>query len=220
MPQTVGESMSFAAKTRSLSPAFRGSQALFWYAVIVLHLWWASDLIDSGLDYDRSPIVVLVNECALPARGERTLDGVDIPKARRHHHHPKESRSTTSTGDAHGHNALATRGSVELSSYNLAAISSSVPSLVHADSSDSDDGVALPIDDRGVQVYRHPLAPDLNRNLLVGAANPVSQSRRLRKSPPAHAHGRMASHETRNSSTESFSTFSPWSGGNSCLGGF
>lgn len=48
----------------------------------------------SGVEYDRTPIVVIANELAMPARGcpGRTfeIDDMDAYKSRHHHHHSKK----------------------------------------------------------------------------------------------------------------------------------
>lgn len=179
-------------------------------------------LYHPALDYDRSPIVVLVNECALPARGERTFDDTDGSKVRRHHHHHRSSSTKSASDDDEPHTgfaALATGAPIQstlMAKSGSASASVQMSSLAHADSSDSDDGVALPIDGNGLQVYRHELSPDLDRN--TPSPSGAAQSRRLRKSPPNRAHGPSASRDIQLTNSED--SFASWSGSNSCLGGF
>lgn len=170
----------------------------------------------SGIEYDRTPIAIATNELALPARGcpGRTFDDLD---AHQYRHHLKKLRCLKQQF-ARSLDSSIYSETPKFGRLTLPA-DSALPSLVHADTSESEeDEVGRISDSEGL---RHYPVPQLTEN---GAS--TTQPKRLRKvhrprGNPTTAAG-WSGHRVNLSTCETTSTsiFASCPGSNSCLGGF
>jgi len=173
----------------------------------------------SGLDYDRTPIVVIANELALPERGcpGRTFEDVE---AHHYRHHPKKACKSdafkaSGSGD-HVHpnyyvSAAAATASMnmpmELSQSQIMTGSQSMPSLsmIHGDTSESDGDVSPPMSDGSVSMAR---------------GHPIRRLRKLNNAERKRASGNRLQRTSDMLPPSPTSTFASCPGSNSCLGGF
>lgn len=180
----------------------------------------------SGLDYDRTPITVIANELALPAKGSpgRIFEDVEDHHHHHrhhhhHHHHPKKADKSDaykpSSGGDHVHpnyyvSAAAAAISIPmaLSPSQLMTGSGLMPPLstIHGDTSESEGDLSPPLSDSSGSTARahHP--------------------KRLRKANAPDRQQRASGirlQRTNDSTADSpTSTFASCPGSNSCLGGF
>ncbi|KAG8837742.1 hypothetical protein FRB91_007946, partial [Serendipita sp. 411] len=176
----------------------------------------------SGIEYDRTPIVVLTNELALPERGcpGRTFDDLDAHRYRHRTHHkslssvsegsiPSSSSSTANLGlplsrtwPSSAIDAAATRSTIGLGA-------GAEWSPIYGDTSDLEDESGSSAAE-GRQLY-----------LKATAAN-VRGSRRLKKAHRSSSkHGAVDGIIIDDDDDQAFtSSFASCPGSNSCLGGF
>jgi len=173
----------------------------------------------SGIEYDRTPISIAINELALPARGcGRTFDDLD---AHQYRHHLKKLRCPKEQL-AH---SLGLAGYVAASSetakygrLSLATDSGALPPLVHADTSESEEDEIGRLSEG--EALRHYPKPAKSVMGLATAAS--AEPKRLRK---AHARGGTANRSMHKDGAlieeaAAASTFASCPGSSSCLGGF
>lgn len=174
----------------------------------------------SGIEYDRTPIVIAANELALPARGcpGRTFDDLDAHKYR---HHLKKLRCPKEL--------LGSQESVAPSSYpsrfgrlTFAADSGALPSLIHADTSESEEDEFRRPSEGEVPSLLLPASGSKRETDLMAAAEP----KRLRKLAAHHSRASSSAesrsmHGRKHASTgEKTSNFASCPSSDSCLGGF
>lgn len=177
----------------------------------------------SGIEYDRTPIIVDANELALPARGcpGRTFDDVDAHHYRhRHKKHPDDHSKPSSHRNSdevhpnyYTNAAAASTWPMDLSQsqYIMGARSTVLSSLstIPGDTSESDGDMSPPMSESDGQ--QQPFLPG-SVSMARG-----HQPRRLRKAGTADRHRASGRRTTELSPT---STFASCPGSNSCLGGF
>lgn len=197
----------------------------------------------SGIEYDRTPIIVDQNECALPARGcpGRTFDGTELDLHHYRHSSKKSSRFSDGVRNpgnhVHPNYFVAASQSAASSSMNMPADLRDCPlafvanpgpmpslSMIHGDTSESDaDEIGSPIS--GPDGYPTLLPESISKKATVG-----DETRRLRKAQttqPTSAqrassvktHGNRL-HRTIDIPPPSPSSTFEYPGSNSCLGGF
>lgn len=170
----------------------------------------------SGIEYDRTPIAIATNELALPARGcpGRTFDDLDAHKYR---HHPKKLRCLEEqfTGSL----GASTKPGTKFERLTLAADSGALPSLVHADTSESEEDEIRRVSD-GEDLGNYPV-PLLGSNGIL-----TTEPKRLRKVHHPRGTATITTGESSRRTNESTGETTPTSifascpGSNSCLGGF
>ncbi|KAG8808984.1 hypothetical protein FRC17_003671 [Serendipita sp. 399] len=158
----------------------------------------------SGIEYDRTPIIVLANELALPERGcpGRTFDDLDAHHYRHHRHHKSRSSGAADEGGSTNRN----RATLPLCpTWPLSApmTGAGLPTI-YGETSDLDDDSNSSATDGG--------------RLSLKAATPVPRGpKRLKKTSRS---GRHAPADGVDSDASPTSSFASCPGTNSCLGGF
>jgi hypothetical protein len=172
----------------------------------------------SGIEYDRTPISIAINELALPARGcGRTFDDLD---AHQYRHHLKKLRCPKEQLAHHLGLSGYVVASPEAAKYgrqSLATDSGALPPLVHADTSESEEDEIGRLSEG--EALRHYPQPGKS---VTGLATAPAEPKRLRK---AHARGSTANRSLHKNSAltdeaASASNFASCPGSSSCLGGF
>lgn len=171
----------------------------------------------SGIEYDRTPIAIATNELALPARGcpGRTFDDLD---AHQYRHHLKKLRCPKQQFSASLGSSIYSEAP-KFGRPTLAADSGALPSLVHADTSESEeDEVGRISDSEGLRHY--PVLRLAENGALTAEPKRLHKVHNPRQNTTTAA-GRSG-HKSNPSSgkTTPTSIFASCPGSNSCLGGF
>jgi len=166
----------------------------------------------SGIEYDRTPIAIATNELALPARGcpGRTFDDLDAHKYR---HHLKKLRCPKEQFTDDLGSSTYSAGAPKFERLTLAADSGALPSLIHADTSESEEDEIRRISD-GEDLGHYPV-PLLGSNGVL-----TTEPKRLRKVHHPRRTATTADGQSSTGETTPTSIFASCPGSNSCLGGF